>query len=41
MKKQARAASWQDVKAILSQQSPQELLQLIRDLYEGCAQFIM
>jgi len=33
MKKQARAASWQDVKAILSQQSPQELLQLIRDLY--------
>src|SRR5712691_12221660 len=33
MKKQARAASWQDVKAILSQQSPRELLQLIRDLY--------
>ena len=33
MKKPARAASWQDVKAILSQQSPQELLQLIRDVY--------
>ena len=33
MKKPTRAASWQDVKAILSQQSPQELLQLIRDIY--------
>lgn len=33
MKKPARAASWQDVKAILSQQSPQELLQLMRDVY--------
>lgn len=33
MKKPARAASWQDVKAILAQQSPQELLQLIRDVY--------
>jgi len=33
MKKPVRAASWQDVKAILAQQSPQELLQLIRDVY--------
>ena len=28
-----KAASWRDIKAILSQQNPQELLKLIRDLY--------
>src|SRR5262245_27245920 len=33
MLKPARAASWKDVKTVLSQQSMPELLQLIRDLY--------
>jgi len=33
MPKQARSASWKDVKTVLSQQSMPELLQLIRDLY--------
>ena len=33
MTKQARSASWKDVKTVLSQQSMPELLQLIRDLY--------
>ena len=33
MPKPARAASWKDVKTVLSQQSMPELLQLIRDLY--------
>src|SRR5712691_13419360 len=33
MKKSVAPPSWQDVKAILPQQSPQELLQLIRDVY--------
>ena len=34
MKKNERSASWQHVKVILSQQSPQALLQLIKDLYD-------
>lgn len=33
MKKSVRTPSWKDVKAILVQQSPQELLQLLRDVY--------
>jgi len=33
MPKPAPSLSWQAVKAILAQQSPQELLQLIRDVY--------
>ena len=33
MPKQARSASWKDIKTVLSQQSMPELLQLIRDLY--------
>jgi hypothetical protein len=33
MPKKAGAASWKDVKTVLSQQSMPELLQLIRDLY--------
>jgi hypothetical protein len=33
MPKPARAASWKDIKTVLSQQSMPELLQLIRDLY--------
>lgn len=33
MTKKERSASWKDVKAVLSQKSPQELLQLLRDLY--------
>ena len=33
MKKSTASPSWKDVKAILAQQSPQELLQLIRDVY--------
>ena len=33
MTKQARSASWKDVKTVLAQQSAPELLQLIRDLY--------
>lgn len=33
MKKSVRTPSWKDVKAMLAQQSPQELLQLLRDVY--------
>ena len=33
MTKKERSASWKDVKAVLSRKSPQELLQLMRDLY--------
>lgn len=34
MTKQARSASWKNVKTVLSQQSMPELLQLIKDLYD-------
>ncbi len=33
MKKSTASPSWKDVKAMLAQQSPQELLQLLRDVY--------
>jgi hypothetical protein len=36
-----KSASWQKMQRQLASKSQKELLDLIRDLYEGCAQFIM